>query len=394
MALQSVIFDLDQTLVDSSALELYRKAKLWDVVMAQLDRIVLYPGIADLWQQCRAANLKMAVFTNSPRHVCEAVLQKFNLQPDAIVAFGEVNFPKPSRAPAIRALELIGMHAYTSAVIGDRCVDIISGRNAGVGRTIGAEWGTQDARALLLSHPTFSAATVEQTRQLVAGLLDPTTHRQWLTEKEAETTARFNQELWEGHEHDVARGRLQGGVFPYYFCRQRFKGPWFTSYANMLVKNLKFVGPATGPKHRAKMDSCSQMARELTALHRTLNFPNTAFAFVPGSKQRGHPEFDTRFDYVGAHLTSGAFRVTEPIVTSLSHDAVHSDEDNYEERDPAVIRQHLEWRGFGENVPDNVILVDDVITSGGHFRACVEMIRENHPTTNVVGAFWAAHISG
>ncbi len=218
MALESIIFDLDQTLVDSSALEPYRRAQRWDVVLGHLNQIVLYPGIAELWQQCRAANLRLAVFTNSPRNVCEAVLAQFGLEANAIVAFGEARFQKPSRDPALRALELMGASHHSTVVIGDRCVDIASGRKANVWRTIGAEWGSADPRGLLLSHPTFTATTVVKAQELVNGLLEPAKYQPWLSEREAATNARFAQELWTGREHDVRRSHVVSGAYPYFFA--------------------------------------------------------------------------------------------------------------------------------------------------------------------------------
>jgi len=392
MPIQSVIFDLDQTLVDSSALEAFRRAQLWDAVLSQLGQVTLYEGIAELWQQCRAANLRIAVVTASPRPICEAILAQFGLVADAIVAAGESRFPKPSRDPVLAALREIGRGAYSTVVIGDRCVDIVSGHKANARYTIGANWGTQDARALLLSNPTYVANTVEEARHLIAGLIVPDQHAQWLLQKQREANNNFQTQLWIDDSNDVPRGYLGCGNFPYYYCRNRFRGIWSVSYANMLVKNMKFVGLQTDLRHKFKLESCDQMATELGHLHRRLNLPNLTISFIPGSKGRDHPEFDPRFDFVGGYLRQAGFPVVQPIITATSHDAVHSDEGTYENRAPDVIRAHLGWQGFGDNIPANVLLVDDVITSGGHFRACVEVIREHHPDVNVIGAFWTAHL--
>src|SRR6478736_5563653 len=178
MPIQSIIFDLDQTLVDSSALEPFRRAQLWDEVIARLGQVTLYPGIGDLWQQCRASNLRIAVVTASPLNVCQTVLAQIGLQADAIVAAGDARarFPKPSRDPVVAALQGMGTYAYNTIVVGDRCVDIVSGQKAGARYTIGANWGTRDVRALLLANPTYIANTVEEARQLVAAIIAPDQH--------------------------------------------------------------------------------------------------------------------------------------------------------------------------------------------------------------------------
>lgn len=62
-------------------------------------------------------------------------------------------------------------------------------------------------------------------------------------------------------------------------------------------------------------------------------------------------------------------------------------------RDVEVLRANLDFLGFGENVPDAAILVDDVLTTGAHYAACRDAIRERYPNVLVIGAFLSIHRS-
>lgn len=61
-------------------------------------------------------------------------------------------------------------------------------------------------------------------------------------------------------------------------------------------------------------------------------------------------------------------------------------------RNPALIRSNLVWKSE-EDVPSDclVILFDDVLTTGAHFRACKDFVLERSPSCEVMGAFIAIH---
>jgi len=58
-------------------------------------------------------------------------------------------------------------------------------------------------------------------------------------------------------------------------------------------------------------------------------------------------------------------------------------------RNTDIIYNSLVWKGFKNPPPDVLIVIDDVITTGGHFAAYKRMLLENHPNTRVIGMFWA-----
>jgi FMN phosphatase YigB (HAD superfamily) len=55
-----VLFDLDNTLVDSLHLKPLRDARRWPSVYAQIKTVTLFHGIVEMWTKLRALNLCMA----------------------------------------------------------------------------------------------------------------------------------------------------------------------------------------------------------------------------------------------------------------------------------------------------------------------------------------------
>lgn len=62
-------------------------------------------------------------------------------------------------------------------------------------------------------------------------------------------------------------------------------------------------------------------------------------------------------------------------------------------RDVETITDNLSFKGFGNEIPDVVILVDDVLTTGAHYVSCRNVIRRNYPGVLLIGAFLCIHRS-
>jgi len=73
VTLRAVIFDLDDTLLDSSALRAGREAGDWRAVLARLGEVREFdvaagePRVADLPRLARTKGLAIGVLTHSPR---------------------------------------------------------------------------------------------------------------------------------------------------------------------------------------------------------------------------------------------------------------------------------------------------------------------------------------
>jgi len=146
--MQAAIFDLDQTLVDSSALANLRQARQWQQVMKELDRIVVYDHIASYIETLQQLGIPYAIVTNSPKMYCEALMQRFNWHPQAIVAWHCTSQHKPHPAPVLKALADMGIVASPSVFgFGDDANDVRAYAAAAI-RPVGCLWGAAQPQQL------------------------------------------------------------------------------------------------------------------------------------------------------------------------------------------------------------------------------------------------------
>lgn len=139
---QIVLFDLDQTLVDSrEALPLRRKQR-WQAVYQMVPELPLYEGIRDLWSQLRLAGCTIGVVTSSPRSYCQRILNYRDLSPEVNVCFHDTSRHKPHPAPLLEALRRANSNSQESLYVGDSPDDIRAAQSADI-LDVGALWGSE-----------------------------------------------------------------------------------------------------------------------------------------------------------------------------------------------------------------------------------------------------------
>jgi phosphoglycolate phosphatase-like HAD superfamily hydrolase len=92
-----VLFDLDNTLVDSLHLKTLRDQRRWSEVYQRVHTITTFGGIADLWNDLRAHDYHVGIVTHSPRTYAKRVLDHIGLAPDLLVAYHDL---KGNRKPS------------------------------------------------------------------------------------------------------------------------------------------------------------------------------------------------------------------------------------------------------------------------------------------------------
>jgi len=169
-----------------------------------------------------------------------------------------------------------------------------------------------------------------------------------------------------------------------YYAREYIsKGGYKASEANQLIMNLKKPVNRRGQRDwYYKEQAIDRFARELAAALKD----GTVIAAIPSSKCRTDPEYDSRLEDT---LSAGkrnkpSLIVEQPIVVNATSVAVHAGGS----RRPDEIYSNLVWKGFSHEV-HQVLLIDDVLTTGSHFRACKRIILEHCPAAKVAGVFWA-----
>ena len=113
--------------------------------------------------------------------------------------------------------------------------------------------------------------------------------------------------------------------------------------------------------------------------------------FLPTSKLKSDPGYDPRWDMVSSELERlcPSCPIEVPFTNRDSTEPYHTSD---RRRDPAEIRDNYDWLGFDQQHVDQVYLIDDVFTTGAHYKAAKHLIHNNlGEGVDVRGIFWTRH---
>jgi HAD superfamily hydrolase (TIGR01549 family) len=161
-----VIFDLDQTLVDSSPLKPFRDGRRWAEVYKRISSVRCYPGIPELLADLKRNELKVAIVTSSPETYCVQVISQFRWAVSARVCYHDTSRRKPFPDPMILALQRMRLLSEDVIAVGDDAGDIAAARAAGI-RTAAAAWGAADRLGLKASGADFWCEDVNDVRKVL-----------------------------------------------------------------------------------------------------------------------------------------------------------------------------------------------------------------------------------
>ena len=188
----------------------------------------------------------------------------------------------------------------------------------------------------------------------------------------------FNQPYYINVDEDIC----------YYFLEYTSKVGYNYNDSNNIVFNFKSTHPNS---IRYKRNAISYFANLIINDISNLLPKDTIYIAAPTSKTRNSALFDDRLDQVVNILN------IKGLSTSLKLEALsditpsHSSGQN---RNITDIKNNIIFYGFDPTrfqVNDfiKVAIVDDVITTGAHFKACKERILEKYPKAIVYGIFLA-----
>jgi hypothetical protein len=120
-------------------------------------------------------------------------------------------------------------------------------------------------------------------------------------------------------------------------------------------------------------------------------YDNCTFTPVPPSKVKGHPEYDDRMWQVVEGVCSGFNAdARELIIQTSSYDSAHNVGQSGRRIKPEEL---VELYQVDTVAPKStVLLFDDVLSAGCHFRAAKTAILETHPGVDVIGLFLARRV--
>lgn len=158
--MKAIIFDLDQTLINSQSVEYLRRQRDWSSVYKKIPTISVYGGINEVLSFTKEIGLKISIASSSPSSYVQRVIQHFNWSFDAVVCYHDTNNHKPHPDPLIEASNRLMINIEDCWAVGDHPNDIIAAKRAGM-YSIGALWGSIDRVAVKSEKPDMIFNAVE-----------------------------------------------------------------------------------------------------------------------------------------------------------------------------------------------------------------------------------------
>lgn len=161
------------------------------------------------------------------------------------------------------------------------------------------------------------------------------------------------------------------------------------SDTNRLIFNLKKTMDRRGrPEWRYKDQAIQTAAAAFRRALAPKDLDRLTFVPIPPSKAKGDPLYDDRLTrMLGAIRPRPPLDIRELIAQTASMDAVHA-------RDvrPAPEQIQALYRideTSAEPAPGIIAVVDDILTTGAHFRAAKSVLSTRFPGTAIIGLFIA-----
>lgn len=140
---EAAIFDLDDTLLDTAALAAARRAGEWRIVKARLDRVRPFASagvaIEEVPARLRAEGVKIGVLTHSPGWYAAALMERFGIRADAVVTGSDGYPPKPDPTSLKAIADELAVQVGDCVYVGDLETDAAAAAAAGA-TSVGVSW--------------------------------------------------------------------------------------------------------------------------------------------------------------------------------------------------------------------------------------------------------------
>lgn len=173
-----------------------------------------------------------------------------------------------------------------------------------------------------------------------------------------------------------------------YYAREFIVGGGYeASPANQLILNYKIeVKHKNTNRWQYKEKAINKFATELSSVIGG----ECMISYIPTSKGKEDPNYDPRLEETCkiAVQMNRYLRFEEPIILKNNVLASHSGGS----RNVGEIYASYQWQGFKENPLNYIIVIDDVITQGSHYKAYKKLLHEHYPNIKIAGFFWTKAI--
>lgn len=142
----AIIFDLDQTLIDSSSAEQLRnRGGNWGTVYGMIPTLTPYAGIPELLKELEARSIPYGIVTSSPSSYCSRVVRHWGWSVSFMICYHDTQRRKPHPDPINLAIQRLGAPKENIISVGDDARDIEASKKAGV-VSLGVLWGAKDTQ--------------------------------------------------------------------------------------------------------------------------------------------------------------------------------------------------------------------------------------------------------
>ncbi|MFP7492336.1 pyrophosphatase PpaX [Terribacillus saccharophilus] len=210
MAITTLLFDLDGTLIDSNSLimasysatlekymgRVYEQEELLPFIgpplkdvfenidSARAEEMIAayrehnlehhdayveaYPYVAETLQQLKQAGFKLGIVTTKVRDTAERGLRVCGLGGlfDVVIGYDDIEHAKPHPEPVLKGLAALGSEPGEAIMIGDNYHDIESGKSAGT-LTAGVAWSIKGKQSLLAYAPDYMLEDIRDLFEIV-----------------------------------------------------------------------------------------------------------------------------------------------------------------------------------------------------------------------------------
>ena len=348
----AAIFDLDQTLLDTDALRHAREQRAWGVVSRGFATVKPFRSsrfgeieVIELVEEARTRGLKVGVLTRGPEWYANELLRRHGIRVDLAITGSDKYPPKPDPAGLLAVARGLGVSPQASVYIGDSVEDFWAAAAAGMA-SVGVAWSGQ---APATWHHSWPDIAIDQPATLL-GYFDGDRGLGPLAEV---MSVDHSPTMHWGSILRLGNGRYALGR---YFTSEDRRCPGHG--LSHLVLNAK-----RNPRADAKV---AAIFEALATLVPTRHRPELIVSVPPApgdARDRFAMARATLAASYGARDGGGLLRMSHAV-------------DDYKQASRAA-RAKLNADRFVANAVSakRVLLIDDVLTSGGQSAACRKALR-------------------